>query len=152
MKTFVFEPLRGIRDSVQFGMSREEARAALAPERPDPFFRGETSVDGFHHSCLQVSYDAEGRVEFIEFARGLGVLVDGHDILGAEADSVLEHLTEKHGLEPPRGEPGYIFRFLEIELGLWRPVLPSLGSAEGRFFESAGFGRFGYYSMHAQKP
>lgn len=150
MKTFVFEPLRGIRDSVQFGMSREAARAALAPESPHPFSRGDTAFDAFDQSSFHVSYDSEGRVEFIEFARGTRVLLDGYDLLGSEAESVIERVKKKHQLEAESSEPGYSFCFPSIELGLLRPVLPEEGSDEGRYFESAGFGRSGYYSKTGQ--
>jgi hypothetical protein len=150
MKTFVFEPLRGIRGSVQFGMSREEVRAVLAPESPAPFSRGGTSVDAFYEACLQVSYDTHGKVEFIEFARGLAVLLDGFDVLGSEAATAIDHLKKQHELDAESTEPGYTFQFLDIELGLWRPVLPEEGSSEGLYFESAGFGRAGYYRKRGQ--
>jgi hypothetical protein len=146
MKTFVVEPLRGIRGSVQFGMRREEARAALAPDRADAFSRGATAFDGFYGSTLQVSYDSEGRVEFIEFAPGSRVLMDDYDLFGADAESVIEHLTKKEELDAHDPEPGYSFCFPRIELSFWRSVLPEAGSEEGRYFESAGFGCAGYFS------
>jgi hypothetical protein len=96
MKTFVVDALKGIRGGVQFGMSREEARVALAPEEAAPFSRGATSFDGFYGSTLQLSYDSEGRVEFIEFARGSRVLLDDYDLFGSEAEDVIEHLKKKH--------------------------------------------------------
>jgi hypothetical protein len=146
MKTFVVEPLKGIQGSVQFGMSREQARASLAPETADPFSRGATAFDGFYGSTIQVSYDSKERVEFIEFARGNRVLLDGYDLFGAEAESVIEHVKKKQELDAEDSEPGYSFCFPRIELGFWRPVLPEDGSEDGRYFESAGFGCAGYYS------
>lgn len=145
MKTFAFEPLLGIRNSIQFGMSREAARAVLAPDRAQQFSRGDTPVDAFHESSLQLSYDRDERVEFIEFARGVRVLLDGYDLFGSEAESVIEYVKKKHQLEED-SEPGYSFCFPEIELGFWRQVLPEAGSDAGRYFDSAGFGRAGYYS------
>jgi len=146
MKTFLIEPLHGIRDGVQFGMSREEARAMLAPESAEPFSRGE-SVDGFFDASVQFSYDENGEVEFIEFARNHGhrVLLEDFDIFAAPAVSVVEFLKQHHQLRSDDSEPGYSFRFPSIELGLWRPVLPEDGSDEGTYFESVGFGRAGYY-------
>jgi len=146
MKTFVVEPLKGIQDSVQFGMSREEARAALAPASADPFLRGVTSFDGFYASTLQLSYDSKGRVKFIEFARRSRLLFDGYDLFGSEAEAVIEHLKKKHELDTHDPDPGYSFCFPRIELCFWRPVLPEKGSEEGRYFKSAGFGCDGYYS------
>ena len=146
MKTYIAEPLRGIRGSVRFGMTREEARAVLAPASPKPFDRGGL-VDGFYGMTLQVGYDAEGKVEFIEFARDGRVLLDDLDLFELEADRVVARLKEKHELSADDTEPGYSFCFPSIELGLWRPVLP-LDGEEGRYFESVGFGRSGYYSKN----
>ena len=146
MKTFVVDPLKGVRGSVQFGMSREEARAALAPASADLFSRGAAAVDGFYGSTLQVSYDPEGRVEFIEFARGSRVLIDDYDLFGAEAESVIEHLKKKEELDAHDSEPGYSYCFPRIELSFWRSVIPEDGSEDGRYFESAGFGCAGYFS------
>ena len=147
MKSFVVEPLAGIRDSVRFGMSRDEARSILAPAVPDGFSRGLTAVDGFFGATLQVSYDSEGRVEFIEFARDSGyrVLIENYDVFGFEADAVIAHLKKKYPSSVDDPEPGYSFCFPDIEVGFWRSVLPDDGE-EGRYFESVGFGRAGYYS------
>jgi len=146
MKAFDFEPMRGIRGGVQFGMSREKVRTLLAPASADPFSRGKTQIDGFYGSALQVNYDGDGKVEFIEFARSVGVSLDGFDLFASEVDSVVAHLSGLYALDEEKLEPGYSFTFPAIELGLWRPVLPHEGSDEGRYFASAGFGRAGYYS------
>jgi len=149
MKSYVIEPLSGIRGCVRFGMSREEVRSLLAPASPDPFSRGSTEIDGFFDATLQVSYNQQAKVEFIEFARSgrSRVVFEELDLFGSEASAVIERLKRKYDLDPDEAEPEYSYCFPRIELGLWRPVVPkSPTDEEGRFFESVGFGCTGYYS------
>jgi hypothetical protein len=146
MRTFVIEPLRGIRGSVRFGMTREEARLALAPATADPFSRGGGPVDGFFDASVQVSYDAAGRVEFIEFGRDQGhsVCLDDFDLFSAHAVSVIEFLKQQF-LKIEESEAGHSYCLPGVEIGLWRPVQPNENSDEGSYFESVGFDTAGYY-------
>ena len=149
MRSFSLEPLSGIRGSIRFGMKREEVRRTLAPAIPRPFSRGTTEVDGFYDSSVQVSYGKMDEVTFLEFARNREnqVLLDGFDLMGSPAASVINYLKSRFEVIDDEMEPGYSFRLPTMEIGLWRSVVPSTDAdVEGRYFESVGFGTVGYYS------
>ncbi len=139
MKIFQIEPHLGIRGGIRFGMTRQEVRVLMAPATAQSFSRGHTSVDGFYGATLQVNYDSDGRVEFIEFASSdARVMLHDLDLLKSDASLVIGHLKANH--EMNEAESGSSITFPSLELGFWRPDL------ENPKFESVGFGRAGYYT------
>lgn len=139
MKTFQIEAHLGIRDGIQFGMTRQEVHRLMAPAAARQFCRCEILVDGFYGATLQVTYDSNERVQFIEFARSdASVLLHDLDLLKSDASLVVRRISENH--EMNESELGSSITFITLDLGFWR------SDPEDAAFESVGFGRAGYYS------
>ena len=121
--TYVVEPHGGV-GPVRFEMSRAEARAAM-PAVPVAFGRqpGETPVDAWHDFVLQVFYDADDRVEYIEVERDEArqALLYDEPVLLLPADRALAHVW-RHGHDQPEGDQlPYAHVFPALDLALWRP-------------------------------
>ena len=109
---------------VGFGMSRAEVRAAM-PDVPVAFGRqpGEAPVDSWHDFVLQVFYDADDLVEYIEVERdeAFAALLYDEPILLLPVDRALAHVC-RHGHDQPEGdELPYAHVFPALDLALWRP-------------------------------
>lgn len=136
------EPHGGV-GPVRFGMSRSEVRAAL-PDVPVAFGRrsGEAAVDSWHDFVLQVFYDADDLVEYIEIERdeAVAALLYDEPILLLPADRALAHVC-RHGHDQPEpDELPYAHLFPALDLALWRP---HDGEADTGGFASLGVAREG---------
>lgn len=121
----VLLPLKGVEiDSafVSFGMTRSEAEAILGSaecvRERCYYFDGEMAVD----------YDADGRVDFIEFLGGadgaLSPCVYGVSVFDVKADELYDLLALKNGAEIQDNENGYAYAFVNISVGVYRTITP----------------------------
>lgn len=136
---------------VRLGMTREEVRRAM-PGPCESFLKGLNArheTDAFHDGGFQVFYGGEGPVaEYIELSRdsGFRAVYRDVDVFETPADSLLAHISGDATSDPEDRESGYAYIFDNLDLSLWRPVLP--GSPEdsaGREFSTIGIGVVGYY-------
>jgi hypothetical protein len=142
---YVVRPHEGV-GAIRLGASRGEARAAM-PEVPVAFGKGpgDTPVDAWHDFGLQVFYDDEDRVEYIEVSRDpdLRPLLFGEPVLSlpicAAVDVVSRHAP--HDAEDPRLPECWTFPALD--LSLWKP--PD-GEDDDGCFATIGAGRRGYFA------
>jgi len=145
MKVYEVEPLKGIGE-IGLGMDREDARKAM-PETPD-VSGARDHVDNYHDGGMQVFYDKDNKVEFIELLRGSGfsAIAQGIDIFSHSAKEVLNVITEVSEYNQDDLEVGYSYVFPDLELSLWRPNIPEDDEEEGKYFSTIGIGVQGYYS------
>jgi hypothetical protein len=136
---------------VKLGMTRGEVHRVMPGPR-ESFLKGlnpEHETDAYHDSGFQVFYGGEGPVvEYIELSReaGFRVLYRGLDVFATPADQVLAHVPGDATFDPTAPELGYAYVFPDLDLSLWRPVVPeSPEDSEGREFSTIGIGVAGYY-------
>ena len=140
--SYVVEPHRGV-GPVRFGMTRAEARAVM-PAVPTAFGRGpgETAVDAWHDFVLQVFYDADDRVEYVEVERdeSLQAVLYGEAVLRLPVDRALAHVCRHGDDQPEDDELPYAYVFPALDLALWRP---HDGEEDSGCFASLGVARRG---------
>ena len=139
---------------VYLGMTRDEVRRVM----PGPYeaFRkvpdAQHETDAFLSSGFQVFYGGELPVaEYIELSResGFRAVYRGIDVFATPADEVVAHVCRDAAFDSADWELGYSYIFPDLDLGLWRPVLPeSAADSEGREFSTIGVGVLGYYDKH----
>lgn len=82
----------------------------------------------YYNNELAIDYDDEGKVEFIEFLGGidgkLQPLIYGKPAFKMLADDIASILTNKNGNEIDDHEDGYSYAFLNISVGIYRPITP----------------------------
>ncbi len=92
--------------------------------------KGQQAGNRHYHfdANLAVDYDADNRVEFIEFLGGMdGELhptIYGVPAFETDADDLVAILSEKNGPEINDFENGYSLSFLKISVGLYRESTP----------------------------
>ena len=149
MKDYNVQPLVGI-GPVRLGMSRDEVHFAMHA-RETPFRKGATVTpltDAFHQSAFQVFYARHAPiVEYIELSRDADfrVLYRGLDVFATLADEIAAFIARDASYNREGREFPYSYIFHELQLSLWRPVLPK-DDESGRFFSTIGIGRKGYYN------
>ena len=142
---------------VQLGMTREDARRALAEwGECRPFRRTPESNEGWsvtrRSTTIFANVDDDDRVHAIELASpghgiagGDQVVFDDVDLFIDEADAVIAKLEAK-GIRLTAGDDGYTTTAPDVLLGLWRDGEPSDESTGlPLYFESALIARPGYY-------
>jgi hypothetical protein len=136
---------------VKLGMTREEVHRVM-PSPCESFLKGlnsEHRTDAFHDSGFQVFYGGGGPVvEYIELSgeAGFRVLYRGVDVFATLADQVVAHVSGDAAFDPTDAELGYAYIFPDLDLSLWRAVLPETPEdPEGREFSTIGIGVAGYY-------
>lgn len=152
------KPHEGIND-VRFGHDSKTVRITLGtPEstREQSIFQsGEISIplsktDYYYNSSLQISYDENDTLEFIELSlkdSTLELSIYAFPLSKSSAEEVLSFLTKekkvmynKNGAELP-----YTYDFIAQDLSFWRQVIPEDDQDEdGKYFDSVGLGRTGY--------
>ncbi|MCB0153961.1 MAG: hypothetical protein KDF65_04125 [Anaerolineae bacterium] len=149
MNVYFVEPLKGI-NPILFGMTREESRSAVGTT-PFTFrknaFASTTDTDAYFDHCFQVFFDKEYQVDFIELSTNdsFKVVYKGIDIFNTEAARLIESISKDADYEKRDPELGYSYIFPELELSLWRPVVPeNQNDLEGRYFSTVGIGRRGF--------
>lgn len=154
MRSFDVVPLVGV-GPVRLGMSRSQVHDALEMPLPDTAREGppDGGPDAFFESALQVSYDADGRTEFIEVYRDgpLAATYGGVDVFGTRADDLVARVARDGPFDPANPEHGFSFVFPSLELSLWRRCIPEEHGDDcfedtGGGFETIAVGRRGYFS------
>ncbi|CAG0949031.1 hypothetical protein ANRL3_00092 [Anaerolineae bacterium] len=138
--------------SVKLGASRDEARAMMRMEL-HCFRKIETNryeCDAYHENGFQIFYNGDKpHVEYIELSSGCGFIASyrGIDVFSIKANDLVDLIFQETSFDEDDPELGYSYVFPEIELSLWRSVLPqSLDDPSGQFFSTIGIGIKGYYS------
>lgn len=144
-------PLEGV-GPIKLGMTRSESRAALG----EPFVtyrkaNSSTMTDTYYKSSFQVFFDEDDRVEFIELSRfPVLAFYKGHSIFELKVEDVVALISKDAQFDVNNPEHEYSYIFPELELSFWRPIIPEIGQDEddldGRYFETIGVGKRGYYS------
>jgi hypothetical protein len=91
-------------------------------------------------------------VEYIELSSGaeFRAMYRGMDVFGTRAEDVVDRVATDAPFDSHDQELGYSYIFPDLELSLWRPVLPeSADDPHGRQFCTIGIGVKGYYSVRA---
>jgi hypothetical protein len=150
MTTFNVVPHEGV-GPVRLGMSRDEARSAMALP-VQSFKKTESSTaltDAYLDSCFQVFFDNEERVEYVELShcKSFITLYNGINVFATKAEDLIEFISKTAPYDANRRELGYSYVFPALELSVWRSTMPEDGEdEEGRFFMTIGVGKSGYYS------
>jgi hypothetical protein len=154
---------------IEFGMTKENVRKILGA----PAYSSEKSVfkfeeisiptpatDGYFENELQISYDDNNQVEFIEFS-GRGsqfttVYLDNIEVFKTPAKQLINTIEQLRLAEYDKTDEeipfSYVFR--NIDLAVWRQVVPDLDEdkeeipeiEEGKYFWTIGIGSKGYYT------
>ena len=131
---------------IVLGATRGEARAAM-PAVPIAFGKGpgETPSDAWHDFAVQVFYDADDRVEYVEIERGEEVraVLFGQPVLELPCAAAIE-LVERHARHDPEDRDlpdGWTFP--DLDVSLWRP---HDGQEDAGCFAALGVGRRGYFA------
>ena len=147
-ETFDVVPHEGI-GPVKLGMTRDEVDAALG--EPGNGFTPDEQY--WRSSAVHVCFDGNGRAEFIEVSavEALQARLNDVPILEIDAEETLALLTALAPVNPDDRELGYTYEFPDLELAVWRPVLPEEGDAldpfgdpNGRSFATVGISVKGY--------
>lgn len=149
MREFTIEPLVGV-GPITFGMTRNEAKAALARMGQRKAVARSRNTDCYFRNAFQVSYDRDDRVEFIETAQSTAfqVLFHGKTLHDLPAEEAVQFVSQFAKYDRKRPEQGYTYVFPNLQLSLWRAVLPSADGDDsaGRHFEAIGIGKKGYFN------
>jgi hypothetical protein len=148
MRTYNVQPFVGV-GPVRLGMSRDEVYHAMH-ESPTPFRKGASVApltDAFHQSAFQVFYAGDQpTVEYIELSRDADfrAFYRELDVFATPADEVATFIARDASYDETGREFPYSYIFRQLQLSLWRPVLPE-DDDSGLFFSTIGVGRRGYY-------
>ena len=142
MAQYELRPHSGV-GPVLLGMTRKAVHAAMG-ETPVPFQRGGldgSETEAYLGASFQVTYDRDGRVEFIELARdpALSAIYHGHDLLTIAAQEAVDLLARDAPFDPDDPELGYAYIFPALDLSLWRETMPEDDAdPDGRTFDAVG--------------
>ena len=148
MTNYSVQPFVGV-GPVRLGMSRSEVRSRFT-EAPKTFRKGSSTgpaTDAFHNGAFQVFYDGQtDTAEYIELSRDADfhALYREVNVFATPADEVAAFVSRDASYDESEREFPYSYIFRQLQLSLWRPVLPE-DDESGRFFSTIGVGRKGYY-------
>lgn len=148
METFEIIPLIGA-GKILFGSTREENLTLLGAPSDSISEKDYYQLNGQYFS---LHYSEKNTLEFIEFSDSDNAVVEvfGINLFGTKADRLIDLIKKKSGFDFDKDEPEIPFSYVfpEIELALWRPVLPEESDDDdGEFFSTVGIGIKGYYSF-----
>jgi len=168
---FEIKPHIGL-GNILFGSSRESVHEILGnPESSqEPHQQSDLHFpckDFYFESCLQIVFDKNEKVEFIESSLddNFKIMFLGKEVLKLREAELLSLLKDHYVLNENDSQYPYVFSYPEIDLSFWRESVPQIlreememaESDEYRdfyledieryaYFETVGFGRKGYYS------
>lgn len=154
---------------VRLGMTRNAIRALLGtPESSSDksiLEFGDLTIpvpakDGYYNNELQISFDENNRAEFIEFsgrgAKYTKVYLNEVDVFHVPAPILIQEIMDFTNTLFDEGEKEipYSYVFPDIDLAVWRQVIPQVDEAteeipdsdDGKYFWTIGIGIKGYYS------
>ena len=106
-------------------------------------------VDAFHGGAFQVFYGGVvPRVVYIELSSGpdIEAEISGHGVFTTPADELVTILRDLAPFDASDPELGYSYVFPDLDLAVWRPVVPEDAEDEGgRYFSTIGVGVAGYF-------
>lgn len=167
-KRFDIIPHVGAGD-IKLGMPREIIREILG----EPEYSSEKSVldygdfsipvpakDGFLENEIQITFDDNNKADFIEFsgrgAKYTDVFLKEIEVFKTPASILIKEITRLTLAEfdKEENEIPYTYVFPEIDLSVWRQVVPELDetieeipeSDDGKYFWTIGIGVKGYYT------
>lgn len=153
---------------IKLEMTRQDIRSILG----EPEYSAEKSImdygdfsipvpakDGFFENELQVTFDADGKAEFIEFsgkdAEHTEVYLNGIEVFKISAPKLIDEIIKLTNgeFDKENDEIPYSYVFPSIDLAVWRQVIPELDEEneeipdfdEGKYFWTIGLGIKGYY-------
>ena len=96
----------------------------------------------YYNSELAISYDSNGRVNFVEFLDGvdgkLKPIIYGFSAFDTDAAKIYELLKQHNGNDIVDAERGYCYSFLNISVGVYRESIPE--SVAEMIEEANGYG------------
>jgi hypothetical protein len=132
---------------LRFGDTFEDVVRLLPDQPPAKLWNSNTVRAGWQGGGLVIHFNPT--VTFIEFSRGAGLVARllGADVFRTPAGEVVQALVDAgHAFDDSDPEVGYLFVFKDIQVGLWRQVVPrDEKDALGSYFDTVGAGRVGYY-------
>lgn len=164
---FDLEPHIGAGE-IKLGMTREETRTILGkPEyssdksmmKYGDFSMPVPAKDGYFKNELQITFDDNNKVDFIEFSGKDSEFTDVYlkdiEIFKTPAQQLIRDISNSTNsdFEEEEEEIPYSYVFPAIDLAVWRQVIPKQDeqieeipeSDEGKYFWTIGIGIKGYY-------
>lgn len=164
---FDLEPHIGAGE-VKLGMTREETRRILGTpeysEEKSIMDNGDFSMpipakDGYFKNELQITFDDNDKVCFIEFSgkdsETIDVQFKGIKVFRTPAQQLIKGISELTNSEFDKEEDEIPYSYVHpsIDLAVWRQVIPEQDeqmeeiseSDEGKYFWTIGIGVKGYY-------
>lgn len=147
---FAIEPHRGI-GPISFGMDRAQVAVAMAKCGGGRPVKRSTEIDCFFENAFQVSFDDDGKADFIEVCSGIAadVVFEGCDVFDLHADELLRLIREHEQEDTELSEPDDSYMFSGLILALWgrdeqydhkggeqRPVFATVGVGAPSYLES----------------
>lgn len=148
MDKIVIEPHIGI-GKLKLGMKREEVHQLFGPEFETVNDEEIGIVDFYFSETIQIHYDENLQVEFIDLVYDLSnefeVVFNGMDVFKTPANDLVNEIAK---ITPYDGtsELPYEYIFKEIDLELWREILPEEDDEDGLYFDTVGIGVKGYFN------
>ncbi len=105
----------------------------------------------YHNSSFQVFFDRDNKVEYIEVSRyePLRVTYKGTNVFETKANDLVQTISSDAPFDPDDPELGYSYTFPQLELALWRPIVPKDDNhnSQHHYFSTMGVGQPGYFSQ-----
>jgi len=131
---------------IRLGMNKIEVNQLLG----EPLSY-EEDIEYYFNNFLQISYDEKNEVEFIEIFSSINFDVEynGIQIFNSTAKEVIEKICEFQKYDENDPELGYSYIFKNIDLSLYRSVVPENDEdKEGKYFSTIGIGIKGYWEEY----
>ena len=131
---------------IRIAMSRAEVREHLGAPEGDGNEEREWYLED-----LAIDFNSSGEVEFIEIAESdnYKAILNSKCLLDLDAEAAIAHVQAIAPFDENAPEFGYTYVFPELQISLWRPVIPDEeqdpDDPTGRRFESVGVGGDGYF-------
>jgi hypothetical protein len=148
---------------IHFGMSPAAVHAAMGTMPEDCFRRSKNEryeTEGYHGGTVQIQYYGDNpSVNFVELV-GAGDFVavfHGIPVFQTKAERLIELFAKYDQFDEGGPEPGYLYIYRKLDIGLWRSAMPeSHDDPDGQFFETIAVGAGSYYdaiaSVRSRRP